>query len=96
MLHELTKWTGRANTVEEVPEVVHRAMVELRRGRQRPVIVEVPHAVLAGRGDVTWGAPAEFERPGSDERAIDEAIERMSKAQRPLIWAGTMPQPMPT
>ena len=89
LLHELTKWTGRATTVEQVPEVVHQAMVELRRGRQRPVIVEVPHSVLAGRGEVSFGPPAEFDRPGADQGAIEQAIALMRQAQRPLIWAGS-------
>jgi acetolactate synthase-1/2/3 large subunit len=74
--------------VEEVPGLVHAAMQELRRGRQRPVILEVPHAVLAGRGDVTFGEVAPFERPAAGTAAIDEALALMSKAQRPLIWAG--------
>jgi acetolactate synthase-1/2/3 large subunit len=88
LLHELTKWTGRATSVEQVPEVVYQAMRELRRGRQRPVIVEVPHAVLAGRGEVNFGPPSQFERPGADQTAVEQAIAMMNKAQRPLIWAG--------
>jgi acetolactate synthase I/II/III large subunit len=88
LLHELTKWAGRANTVEEVPEVIYSAMCELRRGRQRPVIVEVPHRVLAGRGEVDYGPVAQWERPGADAAAIDAALARMAQAQRPLIWAG--------
>lgn len=88
LLHELTKWAGRANTIEEVPQVVHRAMCHLRRGRPRPALVEVPHAVLASRGPVTFGEVAPFERPGAEASAIEEAVSRMSKAQRPLILAG--------
>ena len=88
LLHELTKWAGRANTVEEVPDVIRAAMAELRRGRQRPVIVEVPHAVLAARGQVDFGAVAQVERPGADVAAIDAALARMQQAKRPLIWAG--------
>jgi acetolactate synthase-1/2/3 large subunit len=88
LLHELTKWAGRATTVEEVPQVVHTAMSHLRRGRMRPVIVEVPHAVLAARGEVTFGEPAPWERPGVDDAALERALTAMSRAKRPLIWAG--------
>ncbi len=89
LLHELTKWAGRANTVEEVPELVHTAMRHLRSGRQRPVLLEVPHAVLAGRGDVTFGVVAPVERPGADSAsALEQALTLMCKAKRPLIWAG--------
>ena len=88
MLHELTKWSGRAHTVEEVPGLVHAAMRELRSGRQRPAILEVPHEVLAARGDVSFGEVAPFVRPGADPNTVEQAITRMSQAQRPLIWAG--------
>jgi acetolactate synthase-1/2/3 large subunit len=88
LLHELTKWAGRATTVEDVPQVVHQAMSALRCGRQRPVIVEVPHAVLAGRGEVEFGAVAQWERPGADDAALERALTLMSQAKRPLIWAG--------
>lgn len=88
LLHELTKWAGRATTVEQVPRVVHRAMSELRRGRARPVIVEVPHAVLAGRGEVTFAPPSTVERPSIDAASLQRATALMGKAKRPLIWAG--------
>lgn len=88
LLHELTKWTGRATTVEEVPGVINAAMRELRRGRRRPVIVEVPHTVLAARSDVSFGEVSQVERPGADNDALEQALTLMSKAQRPLIWAG--------
>lgn len=88
LLHELTKWAGRASNIEEVPDVVHTAMRHLRSGRQRPVIVEVSHDILAARGDVTFQEAAPFERPGAPPAAIEQALALMSKAQRPLIWAG--------
>ncbi len=88
LLHELTKWAGRANTVEEVPEMIYTAMRELRRGRMRPVLVEVPHRVLAARGEVDFGPVAQWERPGADAAAVEAAVARMAQAKRPLIWAG--------
>lgn len=88
LLHSLTKWAGRAQSVEEVPALVHTAMQELRRGRRRPVALEVPHAVLAARGAVTFPPAAAIQRPGPDAAALDEALARMAQAQHPLIWAG--------
>jgi acetolactate synthase I/II/III large subunit len=88
LLHELTKWAGRAASVEEVPELVHSAMRQLRSGRPRPALLEVPHAVLAARGEVTFCEPAPVERPGAGPTALEKALTLMSQAQRPLIWAG--------
>jgi acetolactate synthase-1/2/3 large subunit len=88
LLQELTKWSGRAHTVAEVPGLVHTAMQQLRSGRPRPVALEVPHAVLAARGPVEFPDPAQTLRPGADPAALDQAVARMRAAQRPLIWAG--------
>ena len=88
LLHALTKWAGRASSVEEVPELVHTAMRQLRSGRPRPVVLEVPHAVLAARAEVELCEPAPMDRPGADPAALEAALALMGKAQRPLIWAG--------
>jgi acetolactate synthase I/II/III large subunit len=88
LLHALTKWAGRASSVEEVPGLVHSAMRQLRSGRPRPVVLEVPHSVLAARAEVELCDPAPTERPGADRAALEAALALMGKAQRPLIWAG--------
>jgi acetolactate synthase I/II/III large subunit len=88
LLHSLTKWTGRAASVEEIPELVHTAMRHLRSGRRRPVAVEVPQAVLAARAEVTLCDPAQEERPGAAPEPFQQALALMRRAKRPLIWAG--------
>ncbi len=88
LLHGLTKWTRRAQTVAEVPDLVHAAMQQLRSGRRRPVALEVPHAVLAARAPVTFCDPAPVERPAAAPAAMEQALTRMAQAQRPVIWAG--------
>jgi acetolactate synthase I/II/III large subunit len=87
-LHALTKWTGRAAKVEEIPELVHTAMHHLRNGRPQPVALEIPNALLAAGAEVTLCPPAEVERPGATAALIAQAVARMGQAKRPLIWAG--------
>lgn len=90
LLHALTKWTARAQAVEEIPQLVQTAMHELRSGRPRPVALEIPQEVLAARGSVDLNAatvalPAP---PAADPHALQQAIQWMAAAQQPLIWAG--------
>jgi acetolactate synthase-1/2/3 large subunit len=63
MLHELpdqdrvlasvTKWSGRAETAEHIPGLVHQAIRESRSGRPRPVALTIPADVLADQADMT-------------------------------------------
>ena len=38
----ITKWAGRINTIERIPEMVSRAFTHLRHGRPGPVLLELP------------------------------------------------------
>ncbi|MCB1417398.1 MAG: acetolactate synthase, partial [Nitratireductor sp.] len=40
-LQELTKWSARATRPAEIPELVHEALSAARRGRPRPVGLEI-------------------------------------------------------
>lgn len=88
LLHALTKWTGRAGSVEEIPTLVHTALQELRQGRPRPVALEIPQEILAARAAVQWTDPVSPVKPGADPALLARAIEWMRTATRPLIWAG--------
>ncbi len=51
----ITKWAGRINTVERIPEMVSRAFTHLKHGRPGPVLLELP-------GDVARAeVPADIE-----------------------------------
>ena len=48
----ITKWNGRAMTVEEIPELVHTAMQRISTGRPRPVEIEIHWDVLPATADI--------------------------------------------
>ena len=78
MLHEVndqldtirpvTKWARRILKVEEVPEAVREAFLQLRSGRPRPVEIEIPPETLAETGDVELLEPAEPVREAARRR----------------------------
>jgi acetolactate synthase-1/2/3 large subunit len=73
----------------EVSNVMRRAFSKLRNGRGGPAIVEVPndlwHEELPGPLAYT---PVTATRYGPDQAALKEAARVLSKAERPVIYAG--------
>ena len=84
----ITKWNARTTRAEEIPNLVHMAMQQVVDGRPRPVEIEVPFDILPGLYDIEL-----LEREGTikqspDPAKVKEAVELLSNAERPLIWAG--------
>ncbi len=87
----LVKWTGRAESANEIPEVLAEAWRRAATAPQGPVYVEVPYDVLlAPAGDEAVGeldgSPGARATPSVD--ALDEAAALLEAAERPLIVAG--------
>jgi acetolactate synthase I/II/III large subunit len=89
MIRSVTKHAERAMTPREIPGVVDRALTELRRGRVRPVEIEVPPDTLFATETVDLHGPAPLpERFAGDPEALERAARLLSGAKRPLIWSG--------
>jgi len=87
-LRTMTKWTGLAHTVADIPGLVAEAWCQLSTGRPRPVGLVVPHEVLAASDEVALPVcPPELARPVAN--GVDTAAARIVEARRPLIWGGS-------
>ena len=84
----ITKWQAEVREAGEVPRAVHQAFLELRTGRPRPVVIEVPPDVLAQESDVELLEPGVFPPSSGDPAALEEAANALAGAARPVIWAG--------
>lgn len=84
----VTKWRARADTVAEIPGVMHAAFAQMQSGRPRPVAVEIPCDTLDESGGVTIPAPAAVERAAPDPDQVERAARLLRGARRPVIWAG--------
>jgi acetolactate synthase-1/2/3 large subunit len=98
VLHELddqlqamagvSKWQASIRAVTDAPRLVHEAFAQLRSGRPRPVIIDMPWDVMEEEVEVQLvpaGHPARAAAPAAD---IDRAAEMLLAAQRPVIFAG--------
>ena len=85
----VTKWLEQVQYPEYVPAALRRAFTQVKNGRPRPVMVEIPFDLygeeLPGELDYT---PAPKLRSAPDPRAVDEVARVLVEAERPVIYAG--------
>ncbi len=85
----ITKWSEQVVLPGEVPAAMRRAFTQVRNGRPRPVLVEIPTDVLAEEVPEPLAyRPVIAARTAPDPRAVDEAAEALVRAQRPVVYAG--------
>lgn len=84
----VTKWRRRVLEVAAIPAAVHEAVRQLRTGRPRPVVVEVPQDVLEEEADAELLPPVRVEPPVADAGALDRAAALLDAAARPVVYAG--------
>jgi len=85
----VTKWAEQVVLADAVPAAMRRAFTQVRNGRPRPVLVELPVDLL--REDVPDGwsyTPAPRLRTAPDPADVARAAEVLVAAERPVIYAG--------
>ncbi len=85
----VTKWVGRINHPDRVPEMLRRAFTLLRTGKPGPVMLELPSDV----GQAELSEPLQYTPPvatrsGPDPADVRKAAQLLIEAKMPLIHAG--------
>ena len=87
-----TKHNWLVRSVEELPRIVHQAFHIARSGRPGPVVVDIPKNVQLAMGRYqrqTKDMLACYQpQMQGDDAAIQEAVELMLAAQKPLFYTG--------
>jgi len=89
MLKSISKEAHRVRRSEEAPAIFQRAIAEALNPPAGPVSVEVPidfQASLIDPSTLVPSAPAPVIPPDSE---LTSAVEKMLRAKRPVIWAGS-------
>jgi acetolactate synthase-1/2/3 large subunit len=87
----IVKWTGRAMSADEIPNLVGEAWRRAQMPPSGPTYVEIPYDVLAGAASgveataIDGGVPRPQAAAASD---VVAAARLLSDAARPVIWAG--------
>jgi len=85
----ITKWAEQVIQANAVPDAMRRAFTQVRNGRPRPVLVELPYDLLNEEVPDGWTyTPAPRLRSGPDPHGVAEVAAALVAAERPVIYAG--------
>ena len=85
----ITKWAEQVILTDAVPDAMRRAFTQVRNGRPRPVLVELPYDLLHEDVPDGWSyTPAPRLRSGPDPRDVAKLAAALLAAERPVIYAG--------
>src|SRR3970282_1771155 len=85
----VTKWIEQVTMADAVPERVRRAFTQVKNGRPRPVMIEIPVAVFQeGAPDALNYVAAPRMRFGPDPQTVAAVAAARVAAERPVIYAG--------
>jgi len=87
-LKPVTKWVGRIDRAELVPDYLRRAYTQLRTGRPGPVLLVLPRDLGEYDEDEHPYTPVKGWRSGPDPDDVKAAVTALLSAKRPLIYAG--------
>ena len=87
-VRSVTKWQRQALRLREVPDAVFEAFRQMRTGRPRPVLMEMPPEAGVEREEVTLRSPARISRIVPSPEDLREAAQVIAGSRTPLIYAG--------
>ena len=88
-----TKHNWLVKDVNELASIIHEAFRIARSGRPGPVVVDIPKDVQFATGTYTPPSAAKVQKSyqpklQGDMRQIEQAVEMMKGARRPVIYSG--------
>ena len=84
----VTKWVGKVDRADLVPDYVRRAFTQLRSGRPGPVLLIVPRDLGEYEEDEHPYAPVKGWRSGPDPDDVRSAVRTLLAAKDPLFYVG--------
>ena len=85
----VTKWAEQVVLPESIPDAMRRAFTQVKNGRPRPVLVEIPVDVMREEVPDGWTyTPTPRLRVAPDPNAVKDVAAALVAAHRPVIYAG--------
>jgi acetolactate synthase-1/2/3 large subunit len=88
VVRPVTKWQRQALRPREVPVCVAEAFRQMRTGRPRPVLIEIPPDASVEREEVQLREPFRVPRIVPSPEHLREAARVIAQSRLPLIYAG--------
>jgi acetolactate synthase-1/2/3 large subunit len=87
-LASVTKWVGKVDRADLVPDYFRRAFTQLRSGRPGPVLLIIPRDLGEYEEDEHPYAPVKGWRSGPDPDDVKAAVRMLLDARDPLLYVG--------
>ena len=84
----VTKWQRLAMRPREIPDAVFEAFKQMRTGRPRPILVEIPPEAGVEQEGGVLRSPARISRIVPSPEDLREAAQVIAQSRLPLIYAG--------
>jgi acetolactate synthase-1/2/3 large subunit len=85
----VTKWAEQVTLPDAIPDALRRAFTQVKNGRPRPVLIEIPTDVLAEDVPEPLAyVPTMRTRTAPDPVAVSAVARALVEAERPVIYAG--------
>ncbi|MBU3641971.1 thiamine pyrophosphate-binding protein [Polynucleobacter sp. Fuers-14] len=88
MFGRVAKWATEIESIDRIPEIIHRAFNVAMSGRKGPVVIALPEDVLFGTANVLDLPKALVGESHPAPTAISEIEALLKNAQRPLVIVG--------
>jgi acetolactate synthase-1/2/3 large subunit len=88
-MRHIAKWVECVAFADQIPDAMRRAFTQLRNGRPRPAIVEIPIDVMAEEVPEPLNyTPSLATKSGPDPKDVTKVAEVLVNAKRPVMYAG--------
>jgi acetolactate synthase-1/2/3 large subunit len=87
-LKSVTKWVGKIDRADLVPDYLRRAYTMMRTGRPGPVLLILPRDLGEYDEDEHPYTPVKGWRSAPDPADVKAAVTALLKAKKPIIYAG--------
>ena len=87
-VRSVTRWQRLALRPREIPDAVFEAFRQMRTGRPRPVLLEIPPDAGVEQEEVELRNPARISRIVPSQEDLREAARIIAGSRSPLIFAG--------
>ncbi len=87
-LKSVTKWVGKVDRAELIPDYVRRAFTQLRSGRPGPVLLIIPRDLGEYDTDEHPYSPVKGWKSGPDPDDVKSAVKTLLAANDPLLYVG--------
>ncbi len=88
MFTPVTKWATSILHPDNIPEIVRKAVRLARTEKPGACLIELPEDIAEREATARPLQPRRFRRPVPADKIIDQAMERIDNARRPIVIAG--------